>query len=249
MENQDNHQNVNAVERAISVTSGIILWGISFRRPFTNPIKYLSSIYLLYRGISGNCPIYTKLGKDSTQTPAINLRAEYVVRVPRQEVYDYWRKLENLPLFMKHLKSVEQLSQSESRWEAILPGNSGTLSWEAQIVKDTPGKLIAWRSTEGAIIDNSGKVEFYDDVNGSGTLIRVIFTYHPIAGGLGTGIAKFLNPSFEKLLREELHDFKVLIEGGDLEKEKLPSSDANMPPSEIEKRNERDDDYSTGGAY
>ncbi|HLU90372.1 MAG TPA: YgaP-like transmembrane domain, partial [Cyclobacteriaceae bacterium] len=109
MKNQENYHNVNEVERALSVASGIILWTVSFRRPFRNPLKYLSSIYLLYRGISGNCPIYTKLGKDSTKTPAINLKAEYVVDKPRQEVFDFWRKLENLPLFMKHLKSVEQL--------------------------------------------------------------------------------------------------------------------------------------------
>lgn len=241
MKNQENYHNVNEVERALSVASGIILWTVSFRRPFRNPLKYLSSIYLLYRGISGNCPIYTKLGKDSTKTPAINLKAEYVVDKPRQEVFDFWRKLENLPLFMKHLKSVEQLSETESRWEAVLPGNSGTLSWEARIVKDIPGKLIGWTSKEGAIIENSGKVEFYDDVNGSGTLIRVVFSYHPVAGGLGTGIARFLNPAFEKMLKEELHDFKILMEGGTLSDTAIPD---NMPPSEAAKR----DEFS-GGTY
>ena len=146
MKDQDNYQNVNTVERALSVTAGLVLWGTSFRRPFRNPIKYLSSIYLLYRGISGNCPVYTKLGKDSTKTPAINLRADYVVAVPRQEVYEFWRRLENLPLFMKHLESVEQISQTESRWSAVLPGDHGTVAWEAEIVKDVPGKLIGWRS-------------------------------------------------------------------------------------------------------
>src|SRR5690554_5741410 len=237
MEKQDNYQNVNTVERALSVTTGLILWGTSFRKPFRHPLKYLSSIYLLYRGISGNCPIYTKLGKDSTKTPAINVKAEYVVNVPRQEVYNYWRRLENLPLFMKHLDSVEQLSQNQSKWNAVLPGDNGTVSWEAEIVKDIPGKLIGWKSTEGAIIDNAGKVEFYDDVNSSGTLIRVVFSYHPVAGGLGTSIARFLNPAFEKLLHQELHDFKVLIEGGEIKDTSMAPDDANMPPSELEKKN------------
>lgn len=238
MKNQENYQNVNTVERALSVTTGLILWGTSFKRPFRNPLKYLSSLYLLYRGISGNCPVYTKLGKDSTKTPAINIKAEYVVAVPRQEVYDFWRKLENLPLFMRHLASVDQLSQTRSRWQALLPGNNGTISWEADIVKDIPGKLIGWKSTEDAMIENAGKVEFYDDVNSSGTLIRVIFSYHPVVGSLGTGIARFLNPAFEKLLNEELHDFKILIEGGDIEDTSMAPSDAKMPPSEMEKKNE-----------
>src|SRR5690606_42025534 len=78
----------------------------------------------------------------------------------------------------------EQVSQTESRWRAILPGDHGTVAWEAEIVKDVPGKLIGWRSKEGAIIENAGKVEFYDDVNSSGTLIRVVFSYHPVMGGL-----------------------------------------------------------------
>lgn len=237
MKDQDNYQNVNTVERALSVTTGLILWGTSFRRPFRNPIKYLSSIYLLYRGISGNCPVYTKLGKDSTKTPAINLRADYVVAVPRQEVYDFWRRLENLPLFMKHLESVEQISQTESRWSAILPGNHGTVAWDAEIVKDIPGKLIGWRSKEGAMVENAGKVEFYDDVNSSGTLIRVVFSYHPVMGGLGTSIARFLNPAFKKLLNEELHDFKVLMEGGDIADTRFLSDErVKIPPSELEKK-------------
>ncbi|HLU88623.1 MAG TPA: hypothetical protein VKZ51_02250, partial [Cyclobacteriaceae bacterium] len=110
-------------------------------------------------------------------------------------------------------------------------------------VKDIPGKLIGWTSKEGAIIENSGKVEFYDDVNGSGTLIRVVFSYHPVAGGLGTGIARFLNPAFEKMLKEELHDFKILMEGGALGESDTAIPD-NMPPSEAAKR----DEFS-GGTY
>lgn len=235
MKDQHNTQNVNTVERVLSVATGMILWGTTFRKPFRNPVKYLSSIYLLYRGISGNCPVYTRLGKDSTKTPAINLRAEYVVNVPRQEVYDFWRKVENLPLFMQHLESVDQISPTESRWNAVLPGDRGAITWEAEVVKDIPGKLIGWKSKDGAIIENAGKVEFYDDVNGPGTLIRVIFSYHPVVGGLGTSIARFLNPAFEKLLNKELHDFKVLIEGGEIESREaeqinIPSSQGDEKP-------------------
>lgn len=241
MKNEDNNKNVNVVERALSVTTGLILWGTSFKRPFRHPFKYLSSIYLLYRGISGNCPVYTQLGKDSTKTPAINLRAEYVVDVPRMEVYNFWRKLENLPLFMKHLESVDQLSSTHSRWNAVLPNDNGKISWEAGIVKDIPGKLIGWQSAEDAIIENTGKVEFYDDVNGLGTLIRVVFSYHPVVGGLGTTVARFLNPTLEKLLHQELHDFKVLIEGRNLH-------DTNLIAHETEKTQPSEFDSKDGGS-
>lgn len=88
------------------------------------------------------------------------------------------------------------------------------------------------------IIENAGKVEFYDDVNSSGTLIRVVFSYHPVVGSLGTSVARFLNPAFEKLLREELHDFKVLIEGGDIEDTSMAPEETKIPPSELDKKNE-----------
>lgn len=224
MENQGKYQNVNTIERVLSVTTGLFMWGASFKRPFRNPVKYLSSIYLIYRGISGNCPIYTRLGKDSTITPALNMRAEYTVDAPREAVYEFWKKLENLPMFMKHLEKVDRISETESYWEARLPGSQQSISWNSEIVKDIPGKLIGWQSTDNTIVQNSGKVEFYDEVNGDGTLIRVVFTYHPVAGGLGTSIARFLNPSLEKMLKKELYGFKIMYEGGDLE-DHLPLSE------------------------
>ncbi|WP_432326764.1 SRPBCC family protein [Mucilaginibacter sp. P25] len=40
---------------------------------------------------------------------------------PRQKVYEFWRKLDNLPLFMKHLESVEVIDSKYSHWVLKLP--------------------------------------------------------------------------------------------------------------------------------
>lgn len=63
---------------------------------------------LLYRGRTGHCDIYGAMNVDTVHTQESGLRIEKVVTVglPPQQVYEFWRNLENLPRFMKHLESV-----------------------------------------------------------------------------------------------------------------------------------------------
>ena len=58
---------------------------------------------------------------------------------PRYQVYAFWRNLENLPRFMKHLANVKEIDSAHSHWEAIIPGNLGRLKWNAIVVKEEPG--------------------------------------------------------------------------------------------------------------
>lgn len=39
-----------------------------------------------------------------------------------------------------------------------------------------------------------------------------MISYHPPAGELGSGIAKLLNPVFEKIIRQDVMNFKEYIE-------------------------------------
>jgi uncharacterized membrane protein len=145
-------------------------------------------------------------------TPAINIRTTLMVNKPKDEVYAFWRKLENLPLFMKHLASVTEIDQKHSHWEAVIPGNIGRIKWNAEIVKEEPGHLIGWQSIANATINNAGKVVFHDALNGQGTELEVVISYHPPAGELGAGIAKALNGVFEKIIRQDVMNFKEYIE-------------------------------------
>src|SRR5512142_1852254 len=58
------------------------------------------------------------------------IRVETVVNVnrPLAEVYSFWRRLENLPRFMRHLESVTVLNPIHSHWK--MHGLAGkTLEW------------------------------------------------------------------------------------------------------------------------
>jgi uncharacterized membrane protein len=127
-------------------------------------------------------------------------------------VYDFWRKLDNLPMFMNHLESVEQLDDTRSHWILRLPTGVGSVSWDAQIVKDKPGEVIGWSSLPGSIIDNAGKVFFRDAADGKGTIVDVIISYRPPAGGVGAGIANLLNPVFKNMVDTDVRNFKQYMD-------------------------------------
>jgi len=207
--------NLELPERLASVAIGTKLafsglFGV-FRHPLRSTLKLVAGGYLLQRGVTGHCSIYSKIGKTTTNPVNINIRYTFTVDRSRLDVYGFWRRLENLPLFMSHLENITVIDNTRSHWEAKIPGNLGNISWEAEIVKDDPGYFIGWHSLEGSTIENAGKVEF-EDAPGGGTIVKVVISYLPPAGGFGAGLAKLLNPIFEKIVREDVLNFKDYIE-------------------------------------
>jgi uncharacterized membrane protein len=210
--------NVGQNERMISVGLGAFLLSSGFNNLTRHPIKGLLRTLiggaLLYRGVSGHCPVYSGIGKTKgvRHTQAINIRTGLIVNKRKDEVYAFWRKLENLPLFMKHLASVTEIDSRHSHWEAEIPGGIGKVKWNAEIVKEEEGQLIGWQSIPNSTINNAGKVTFKEALGGEGTELEVVISYHPPAGELGAGIAKSLNPVLEKLIRQDIMNFKEYIE-------------------------------------
>ncbi len=212
--------NLNWPERYISIAAGVKLSfsGIKglFKSPFTSLLKLGAGGYLVNRGISGHCELYSQAGKISTSPVNVNIRSSFIVNKPRGEVYNFWRKLDNLPLFMKHLESVDIIDEKRSHWVLKLPTGVANVSWDAEIVHDTPGYMIGWSSLPDSIIDNAGKIRFRDTDEG-GTLIDVVISYQPPAGGLGVSLAHVFNPLFKKLVDDDVQNFKQYMDMNDKE--------------------------------
>ena len=171
--------------------------------------------YLIYRGATGHCSLYSAMGKPHLPDPVknINIRTTVQVHRPRNEVFAFWRRLENLPLFMRHLKEVKQMDDRTSHWEAYIPGGLGTISWDAVIVEEHEGSFIGWNSLPGATIENAGKIAFRE-IGDGWTEIYAVITYRAPLGVAGQGISALLNPVFEKMVRADIKDFKRYIEIG-----------------------------------
>jgi len=208
--------NINWPERYLSIAAGVKIGfsGIKhiFKSPFASILKIGASGYLLNRGITGHCEIYSKMGKSTTDPININIKSSVVVNKSRMEVYNFWRKLDNLPLFMNHLERVEVIDNQLSHWVLKIPTGVTTLSWDAEIVQDVPGQLIGWSSLPDSIIDNAGKVRFRDAGNGEGTIVDIVISYQPPAGGLGASLAHVLNPVFKTMVDNDVQNFKQYMD-------------------------------------
>ena len=213
------HINVGTAERVASVVGGALLSYYGLRKPNIGGLA-LAAVggAMLYRGTTGYCPINSTFGRDTSSSKdiAIEITRSLTILRPRAEVYQFWRQLENLPQFMKHLQDVRQLGPKRSHWVAKVPKGVGTLEWDADIVQEETDKLIAWRSLSGSDVDNAGEVRFMDAPADSGTIVQATISYRPPAGAVGGGVAKLLNPAFEQMVMNDLRNFKQLMEAGEV---------------------------------
>jgi uncharacterized membrane protein len=144
----------------------------------------------------------------------IHVVSAITVNRPRDEVYRYWRDLENLPKFMAHLESVEA-QNGRSKWRA--KGPLGVpIEWEAEIVADQPNELLAWRSCEGSDVPNQGSVRFLDAPAGRGTEVRIELRYDPPTGALGAAVARLFGTEPGQAIAGDLRRFKQVIETGEV---------------------------------
>jgi len=219
--NTTGQENIDTGERAISIAAGsyLLFKGLTnlVSHPFLGLQGAVAGGYLIYRGATGVCPIYQQLGKDTTDPEAINITEVIVIDAPREKVYEFWRDLANLPKFMTHLKSVEETGEGSSHWKANTPGGLIDLNWNAEITREDEGSYIGWQSVSGSMIDNAGKVEFKDTLNGTGTELHVEIDYFPPAGSVGRGITSLFNGVFERMIRSDIQNFKTYAEAKDFQ--------------------------------
>ena len=214
--------NVTQPERIGSVAAGagLLLYGAS-QKSFGGILLALLGGALVHRGVTGHCSVYEKLGVNSRQlNDATGVPGNKGIKVTRtitvdrapQDVYRFWRNLENLPKFMEHVQSVREIDERRSHW--IVKGPVGSeVEWTAQIVTDRENSLISWESLPGAEVQNAGSVRFEPVNNGLSTEVRVSLQYQPPAGVIGAAVAKLFGEAPDQQLDEDLQRFKELLAG------------------------------------
>jgi uncharacterized membrane protein len=225
-------RNISDVERWGSVAAGVglALYGIS-RRSATGWLMAGIGALLVRRGVSGHCETYGALGLNTAGTGSDTREAlsgprgvivEETVSINRPvgDVYRFWRNLENLPRFMRHLESVERVTDTLSRWRAKGPAGVD-VEWNAEIINEVTNKVIGWRSLEGSDVVSAGSVNFDDDARGGGTYLRVRLQYSPPGGKMGATIARLMGRDPATEIREDLQALKQLVESGQVSQSDL----------------------------
>ena len=145
----------------------------------------------------------------------VKVKKTILINRSPEELYHHWRDFQNLPRFMKNLESVEVTTDERSHWVAKGPAGK-RVKWDAEIADDRPNELIAWRSLDGADVENSGSVRFEPAPGGRGTLVSVEMQYSPPAGVVGATVAKLFGRAPEQEVEEDLRRFKQVMETGEI---------------------------------
>lgn len=217
-------QNVGRAERWISGVGGAALLGYSLRRSRLRLLLLPIGVHLVRRALSGHCEINQALGRntatgDDSDAIARLERGEgtkveqaIVIGRPRDELFRFWRQLDNLPRFMDHLESVTVLDEHRSHWVAKGPLGA-RVEWDAEIVHEIPDEILAWRSLPGSDVDQAGQVQF-TPAHGGGTEVRVVLRYATPAGQAGATVAHLLGDDPARQIADDLRRFKQVTEGG-----------------------------------
>jgi uncharacterized membrane protein len=217
---------VGRAERWISGIAGVVLVGLGLRRKRLRRVLLPLGGGLIARGATGRCPVNRALGRNSAldearTSPVASLgagegtRVEQSVIINRQceDLFRFWRNFENLPRFMDNLESVRVLDAQLSHW--VAKGPAGTrVEWDTEIHNEIENGLIAWRSLPGSEVDHAGSVHFTPTANG--TEVRVILRYSPLAGKIGSAVAKLAGEDPERQVVDDLRRFKQVMEAGEV---------------------------------
>ena len=218
-------RNMSNPERWASMIAGgaLTLWGLKRRKKAGWAMAALGGGFIRC-GATGYCFLYKALGVRTAkgQGAQVSVPYELGIRVdksitvnrPVEEVYRFWRNLENLPRFMNHLQSVRPMDEKRSHWVAKGPGKN--VEWDAEIINDIPNELMGWRSLAGSDVDNAGSVHFKMTPDGQGTEVKVELQYNPPGGTVGALFAKLFGEDPSQQIQEDLRRFKQILETGEI---------------------------------
>lgn len=217
--------NVGEVERAASVAVGGLLVGCGLGcRGWARTALPLLGGALAVRGITGWCAAYSALGIDTAggrsnaAIPAdrgVKVEEATTIAKPAGELFAFWRRFENLPRFLAHVREVREIDRTRSHWVADAPLGL-SVAWDAEVINERPNELIAWRSLPGSQVDVAGSVHFTPAANGGGTEVKVALKYVPPAGRVGHAVAALFGKDPNRQIRADLRRFKSLMETGEI---------------------------------
>lgn len=228
--NRDNSSGVNVggIERLACAIAGgaLAAYGLR-RRSASGLILTLAGAALVHRGGTGHCNTYQALGISTNQSSDhkasergasvardVHVEKSIVIDKSPEELYSFWRDFENLPRFMDHLESVNNVGLN--RWHWVAKGPVGTRpEWDAEIYNEKPNELIAWRSLDGTVT-NAGSVHFEPAPGEPGTQVKVVLNYNAPGGKVSALLAKLFGQEPGQMIEGDLRRLKQILEAEEI---------------------------------
>jgi uncharacterized membrane protein len=141
---------------------------------------------------------------------AQRIDASIEVGAPAEQVYDYWKTLENLPQFMKNVEEVRATGPDTTHW--VIKGPLGyRAEFDAKTTQNKPNEAIGW-NTDGGDVQTSGQVRF-QEVSPERTRIEVQMNYWDTPGGAIGEAASRVTSGPKANLEQDLRNFRDIMEG------------------------------------
>ena len=188
---------------------GLMVYGLS-RRGVARPV--LSTVALLLGGRSVTNLELRRLTGVGAGPWALTLHKDITVHAPVNEVFAFWQAMHNFPRFMRHVEEVRLGKEGRSNWKVRGPAGI-VFEWDAVITRIEAGRLLEWKSVEGAMVENAGTIRFEDAGEGR-TRLDIRLSYNPPAGAIGHAFARLLGADPKKQMDDDLLRFKSLMELG-----------------------------------
>jgi uncharacterized membrane protein len=214
------HHAEHELERwaGVAMATAVVAYGLS-RRSLPGVALAAAAAPLAYRGATGAWPGFRNGAADTRVALAgnrgIHVREAIRLEVPLEVVYVFWRRLENLPLFMAHIREVRDLGGARSHWVAEGPADM-SVEWDAEIINEVPNEVIGWRSIPGSDIATAGSVHFSTARQGRSTHVAVNLQYAAPGGVASRLLAFVLGRDPAHMIREDLRRVKQLLEAGEI---------------------------------
>jgi len=221
------YKNVGYRERVITALlgGGLLLRSLRGRSGVMGGVTAMMGMALLNRAASGYCPAYHAMGistHDRSDTSslgrpkvltnrAIKVTQSITIQRSSQDLYRYWRQVENLPQIMSHIRSVVATNEHQSHWIVDTLPHAPEIEWDAEIINEVDDERIGWRTLKGAVVAHAGSVVF-EAIGGATTKVTVTLQYDPPGGPLGAALASLLGQDPAKKIGGDLSRFKEVME-------------------------------------
>lgn len=192
-------RNLTRADRLGYIVGGVALMLWALRKPSWGRTAGAGiGGWLLYQAYTGDNPMFRPLGirvnpqpaqLGQVRQPAETLVVEEAITIsrPRPEVYEFWRRAENLPSFR---------------------GSS------LELIREDDNQLVAWRALREGRLVHFGSLALRDAPGGRGTIIEVRLEYVPSGGSLGSALAHIMGQSPQRMVAEGLRRARQVLETG-----------------------------------
>ncbi|MEO7861665.1 MAG: YgaP-like transmembrane domain [Nitrospirales bacterium] len=221
------YKNVGYRERVITALlgGGLLLRSLRGRSGVIGGVTAVMGMALLNRAASGYCPAYHAMGistHDRSDTSSLGrpkvltnraIKVTHSITIQRssQDLYRYWRQVENLPQVMSHIRSVVASNEHQSHWIVDTLPHAPEIEWDAEIINEVDDERIGWRTLKGAVVAHAGSVVF-EAIGGATTKVTITLQYDSPGGPLGAALASLLGQDPAKKIGEDLARFKEVME-------------------------------------